>query len=494
MYFFRPSVAICPCIFTFAPPIEQRFLRCQPFAGTFVFLSTENMASTIKLRKGFDIKLQGQANQGNCERVHPQTVAINPPAFRYSKFKLLVEVGTEVQAGSPLLCDKKHPSVVVASPVSGEVVAVHRGDRRVLNEIVVLADKQQNYVDFGRITPETMDSTALRAAVQQAGLWPLIRRRPFDCIALPEENPVGIFVSAFDSAPLAPSVDFLVAGQEQEFQAGLNLLARLSPAPVHLSVHASQTRSTALLNAQHVQLHRFEGVHPAGNVGIQMHHIRPINKGESAWYVHPADVVVLGRLVLTGRCDLRRRIALTGSELKNPRYVDAVAGASIQSLTGGEFNGNPAVRIISGNVLTGNKVAADGHLGIYDHQLTVIPEGKDLEFLGWLLPGYPRPDISRTFLSGWLKDRIYKVNTNTHGEERAFVVTGQYEQVLPMDIHPTFLLKSILYQDIEEMEQLGIYEVSEEDLALCEFVCTSKIPVQKIIREGLDLMYEDAMA
>jgi len=458
------------------------------------FLSIENMASTIKLRKGFDIKLQGQAKQGNCAVLHAQTVAVNPPAFRYSKFKLLVEVGSEVQAGTPLLCDKKYPSITVASPVSGEVVAVHRGDRRVLQEIVILADKDQKYLDFGRLPVDLMDAETLRFAVQQAGLWPLIRRRPFDCVALPDENPVGIFVSGFDSAPLAPSVDYLINGQEQAFQAGLNLLKRISQAPVHLGVHATQTRSIALLKAENVQVHRFEGAHPTGNVGIQMHHIRPVNKGEAAWYVHPADVVVLGRLALTGRCDLRRRIALTGSEIKEPRYVDAVAGASVQSITAGEFKDRSGIRIISGNVLTGSKVDNDGHLGYYDHQLTVIPEGNDLEFLGWLLPSYPRPDISRSFFSGWLKNRVYKVNTNTHGEERAFVVTGQYEQVLPMDIHPTYLLKSIMYQDIEEMEQLGIYEVSEEDFALCEFVCTSKIPVQKIIREGLDLMYEDSMA
>jgi Na+-transporting NADH:ubiquinone oxidoreductase subunit A len=225
-----------------------------------------------------------------------------------------------------------------------------------------------------------------------------------------------------------------------------------------------------------------------------MHHIRPVNKGEAAWYVHPSDVVILGRFALNGRCDFRKRIALTGSEIKEPRYVDSILGASIQSITGGEFTGRNDVRIISGNVLTGSKVSPDGHLGFYEHQLTAIPEGNDLEFLGWLLPSYPRPDISRSFLSGWLKNRVYQVNTNTHGEERAFVVTGQYEQVLPMEIHPTYLLKSIMYQDIEEMEQLGIYEVSEEDFALCEFVCTSKIPVQKIIREGLDLMYEDSMA
>ena len=452
------------------------------------------MASTIKLRKGFDIKLKGQADQGKCVAVHAQTVSINPPAFRYSKFKLLVEVGSEVQVGTPLLHDKKYPSIVVSAPVSGEVVAVHRGDRRVLQEVVILADQQQKHIEFGPIKLESMDVSQLRSAVQQAGLWPLIRRRPFDCIALPDENPFAIFVSGFDSGPLAPSIDFLIEGNEQAFQAGLHLLGRLSQAPVHLGIHATQTRSAALLKAENVQIHRFEGAHPSGNVGIQMHHIRPINKGEAAWYVHPSDVVILGRFALNGRCDFRKRIALTGSETKEPRYVDSILGASIQSITEGEFKGRNDVRIISGNVLTGSKVFPDGHLGFYDHQLTAIPEGNDLEFLGWLLPSYPRPDISRSFLSGWLKNRVYQVNTNTHGEERAFVVTGQYEQVLPMEIHPTYLLKSIMYQDIEEMEQLGIYEVSEEDFALCEFVCTSKIPVQKIIREGLDLMYEDSMA
>jgi len=235
-------------------------------------------------------------------------------------------------------------------------------------------------------------------------------------------------------------------------------------------------------------MHRFDGPHPSGNVGIQMHHIAPITKGDCVWTLSPSDVIILGRLFLTGYYDARRWVAVGGSSLQKPGYVQAILGASVSEIVKAAGLQVGEHRMISGDVLSGEQVAADGYLGYYHDQLSVIPEGRDLEFLGWLLPSYPRPDISKSFLSGWISNRTYKVNTNTHGEERAFVMTGQYEKVLPMDLLLTYLLKAIHYQDVEEMEQLGLYELDEEDVALCEFVCTSKIPVQEMIRKGLDIM------
>jgi Na+-transporting NADH:ubiquinone oxidoreductase subunit A len=309
-------------------------------------------------------------------------------------------------------------------------------------------------------------------------------------LANPNELPKSIFISGFDSAPLAPSIDFALAGEAAAFQAGIDALKKMTGVNIHLNLHSSKSKSEVLTQAKNVIINKFEGQHPAGNVGVQIHHLDPIKKGQRVWHIHPADVVVLGRLFLTGKLDMTRVVAATGSEFEKPQYYKTVVGAQLSSMVNGQLKAGK-VRIITGNVLTGNKANAEDFLGFYDHQITAIPEGDDLEFLGWLVPSYPRPDISKSFLSGWFKNRTYKANTNMHGEERAFVVTGQYEEVLPMDILPTFLLKSIIYKDIEEMEELGIYEIAEEDMALCEFVCTSKIPVQKIIREGLDLMYQE---
>lgn len=448
------------------------------------------MSKSIKLKKGYDIKLVGAAQPLAGKAPLSKTVAIKPQEFRHKRFKVVVEPGTEVKAGSPLMFDKDHPELQITSPVSGEVVEVKRGEKRVLQEIVILADADTSYIDFGAARPEQLSAEEVKAKLLASGAWAFIRQRPYNVLANPTETPKSVFISGFDSAPLAPSIDFLVENESDTFQAGIDAIKKLTGVNIHLNVHASDTKSSVLLQTKNVTINKISGPHPAGNVGVQIHHLDPIKKGDRVWHIHPADVVIIGRLFLKGRFDARRRVAITGSEVENPRYFESIIGVQAEALLRGHLKAGKN-RIISGNVLTGTNIGEQGYLGFYDHQLTAIPEGDDMEFFGWLLPSYPRPDISKSFLSGWFKNRTYKVNTNTHGEERAFVVSGQYEQVLPMDILPTFLLKSIMYKDIEEMEQLGIYEVAEEDLALCEFVCTSKIPVQKIVREGLDLMYQE---
>lgn len=448
------------------------------------------MSKTIKLKKGYDIKLVGAAQQTTVMAPLSKTVAIKPQEFRHKRFKVVVEAGAEVKAGTPLMYDKDHPELQITSPVSGEVVEVKRGEKRVLQEIVILADANTSFEDFGAARPEQLDAEAIKAKLLASGAWAFLRQRPYNVIANPTEKPKSVFISAFDTAPLAPNLDFLVENDAEAFQTGIEAIKKLTGVNIHLNVHSSHTKSTAFLQAKNVVLNKVAGPHPAGNIGVQIHHLDPIKKGDRVWHIHPADVVIIGRLFLTGRFDARRRVAIAGSEIENPRYADTVIGVQAEALVRNNLKPGKT-RLISGNVLTGTTIGQQGYLGFYDHQLTAIPEGDDMEFFGWLLPSYPRPDISKSFLSGWFKNRSYKVNTNTHGEERAFVVSGQYEQVLPMDILPTFLLKSIMYKDIEEMEQLGIYEVAEEDLALCEFVCTSKIPVQKIVREGLDLMYQE---
>ncbi|MDP2189710.1 MAG: Na(+)-translocating NADH-quinone reductase subunit A [Sphingobacteriaceae bacterium] len=448
------------------------------------------MSKTIKLKKGYDIKLVGEAQQQVVAASMPKTFAIKPQEFRHTKFKVVVEVGTEVKAGSPLMYDKAHPDLQITSPVSGEVVEVRRGDKRVLEAIVILADGKTEYVDFGATNPNQLSAEDIKAKLLASGAWAFLRQRPYNVLANPDELPKSVFISGFDTAPLAPSVDFAIAGEAAAFQAGIDAIKKMTGVNIHLNLHSSKSKSEVLTQAKNVTINKIEGQHPAGNVGVQIHHLDAIKKGERVWHIHPCDVVIIGRLFLTGKLDMARVIAATGSEFEKPQYYKTIVGAQLSSVVNGNLKPGK-VRIITGNVLTGTQSSADGFLGFYDQQITAIPEGDDLEFLGWLVPSYPRPDISKSFLSGWFKNRTYKANTNMHGEERAFVVTGQYEEVLPMDILPTFLLKSIIYKDIEEMEELGIYEIAEEDMALCEFVCTSKIPVQKIIREGLDLMYQE---
>lgn len=448
------------------------------------------MSRTIKLSKGHDIKLVGKADKQVADAGAPKTVSINPQEFRYKRFKLVVEPGTEVKAGTPLMYDKAFPDMKITAPFSGEVVEIKRGDKRVLQAIVILADKQIQYEQFGAADPNSLNSEQVREKMLASGLWATLRQRPYNCIPNPDEAPKSIFISAFDSAPLAPDMDIVVEGESAAFQAGIDALRKLTAGKIHLNVHATLTKSPVFLQAKGVEINKIQGPHPAGNPGIQIHHIDPIKKGERVWVVGPQEVIQIGRLFLSGTYDSRRIVATTGSEFTTRQYFKTFTGANVANMTAGKLNPGK-VRVISGNVLTGTKIESDGHLGFYDNQLTAIPEGDDLEFLGWLLPSYPRPDISTSFPWTLQKNREFKVNTNTHGEVRNFVVTGQYDKVLPMDILPTFLLKSIMYKDIDEMEQLGIYEIAEEDFALCEFVCTSKIPVQQIVRQGLDLMFEE---
>jgi Na+-transporting NADH:ubiquinone oxidoreductase subunit A len=319
----------------------------------------------------------------------------------------------------------------------------------------------------------------------------LIRQRPFGVIANPKQKPKSIFISAFDSNPLAPDNDFIIDQDAGNFQVGLDALRKLTDGDVHLNTHEEKTVSKVFTEANGVTINKFSGPHPSGNIGVQIHHIDPLNKGEVVWYLYPQDVQIVGRLFNQGRFDASRVVALTGSQVKSPAYYKTIIGCSVKNLLahGGLKEG--VNRIISGNVLTGNVISADDYLGFYDTQLTVITEGNEPEFMGWLTPGLDKFSMSRSFFSWLTPSKKYSLNSNLHGEERPFVVTGEYEKVFPMDIYPVHLLKAIMIEDVELMEKLGIYEVAEEDFALCEFVCTSKIESQDIIRKGLDLIRQE---
>ncbi|GAA4463529.1 Na(+)-translocating NADH-quinone reductase subunit A [Nibrella saemangeumensis] len=445
------------------------------------------MAKPIAIKKGFDIKLAGSPNKTLSDTPLSDVVALRPPDFPEVIPKVLVEPGTDVLAGQAIYFDKNRPDLRFTSPVSGEVVEVVRGEKRRILEIRILPDKgDSRYVEFARTNPAQLDRQELIEQLSESGCWAYIRQRPFSLIADPLDTPKAIFVSCFDTAPLAPDLSYIIGFEKENFLTGLAALRQLANGNLHLSFGRSLPESLTEAELEPLgRVHYFQGPHPAGNVGVQIHHIDPIQKGDIVWYVHPQDVIIIGRLFREGRYRADRIIALTGSSVTAPQYFRMATGQRISSITEGRVAGDAFVRYIQGNVLTGQTSAPTEFLSFYTNQLTLIPEGNEPEFLGWLLPGLGKLSLSRTFFSWLTPTRTYNLDTNLHGEERAFVLTGQYDKVLPMNIYPVHLLKAILARDIERMEQLGIYEVSEEDFALCEFVCTSKIDVQRIIAEGL---------
>ena len=445
------------------------------------------MSKIIKLCKGLDINLQGAAELKTTELPLASEYAVSPLDFEGVTPKMLVKVGDAVKAGTALFFNKNNPSVVFTSPVSGTVTAVNRGEKRRILSVTVAADAAIAYEEFETLDVEKASREEIVSLLLKSGLWTLIIQRPYGIIANPAEAPKSIFVSAFDSAPLAPQYDYVLAGEQSALQKGFDVLRRLTDGKVHLSYHASA--AAPAING--VELHAFKGKHPAGNVGVQIHHIDPINKGEKVWTVNYADVAIIGRLFLNGKVDMTRTIAVTGSEVSAPCYCKVVAGAKIDSILKGQVAADAHARYISGNVLTGRNIGAEGHLGYYANQLTVIPEGDDYELLGWAMPRFSKFSVSRAYFSWLCPRKKYALDTNMNGEERAFVVTGLYEKYLPMDIYPMHLLKAIMAGDLDKMEALGIYEVVEEDFALCEFVDPSKTEMQQIIRNGINLMIKE---
>lgn len=449
------------------------------------------MSEHIKIKRGLNLKLIGEAAKSIIDLPIAEIFALRPADFVRLTPKLLVKVGTNVDAGTPLFYDKNNSDILFCSPVSGEVVEILRGAKRVILEIKFLADREIKHFSFTKSNPNQLSRKEVVEQLLRSGVWPFIRQRPYGTIANPNENPKAIFISAFDTNPLAPDNDFILAGNETYFQTGIDALKQLTTGKIHLNVQANSSPAPAFSQAQKVQINTISGPHPAGNVGVQIHHIDPIIKGEVVWYLNPQDVVIIGKLFAEGIFDASRIIAVTGSQVENPKYYKTIVGTSIKNILADAFLKKGDNRIISGSILSGSQIASDGYLGFYDSQITIIPEGNEYEFMGWLAPGLDKFSVSRTFFSWLTPNKKHDLNTNLHGEERPFVMTGQYEKVFPMDIYPVQLLKSILIEDIDMMEKLGIYEVAEEDFALCELVCTSKIKSQEIIRHGLDMMRKE---
>lgn len=447
------------------------------------------MSKQIKLRKGLDIRMKGRADKILIPEEKPDRYAVKPVDFPGLVPKMLVKPGAEVKAGTTLFFDKKNEDIKYAAPASGVVLDVVRGERRRILEVVLEA-KGDDYIDFGKADPAGLEAEDIKKKLLESGLWPAVRQRPYNIVADPADTPKSVFISGYDTAPLAADLDYVIGLlPKEDYLTGIEVLKKLTDGKVHLNLN-SISSSNLLKSTPGVEINYFKGPHPSGNVGIQMHHIDPVNKGELVWHVNLQDIVAIGRLFRKGVYAPDRIVALAGSEVQKPRYHRTRTGACINRIVKDNIVSDN-VRYISGNVLTGQKIQADGFLGYYDSTITVIPEGDYYEFFGWIMPGLNKFSLSRTFLSWLMPDKRYRLDTNMHGGERAYVVTGEYEKVLPMDIYPMQLIKSILVEDIDRMEMLGIYEVAEEDFALCEFVCPSKSEIQTIIRKGLDTMEKE---
>ncbi|WP_339342640.1 Na(+)-translocating NADH-quinone reductase subunit A [uncultured Polaribacter sp.] len=447
------------------------------------------MSKDIRIKKGLDIKLVGVAEKKTTNSSQSSVYAVKPEDFHGITPKLVAKEGAEVKAGDTLFYSKSDERILFPSPVSGKVTEVIRGARRKVLAVKIAADATQVYKDFGAKDADAMSADEVKNHLFASGCWPFVKQRPYDVVANPNQAPKAIFISAYASAPLAADLEYTLAGKEAELQAAITAVSKLTEGLVHVSVGANTT--SPLANLKGIELHKVSGPHPSGNVGTQIAKLDPINKGEVVWVITPQDLVVIGELLLTGKLNVSRTIALTGSQFSKPAYVTAISGAAIADVTANNLN-DDNTRIISGNVLSGKEVKAEEFLGYYDNQITAIPEGDDYEFFGWNKPIFNKISTSRALTFSWLTPKKkYDLNTNTNGEHRAFVVTGSYEEVFPLDIYPMQLLKAFMYKDLDEMEALGGYEVAPEDFALTEFVCVSKQPHQKIIREGLDLMREE---
>jgi Na+-transporting NADH:ubiquinone oxidoreductase subunit A len=446
------------------------------------------MSKAIKIKKGVDINLFGEPEQKVSDSQTSNVFALKPDDFFGMVPKLVVREGDEVKAGTPIFYDKKRENILFTSPVSGEVAEVKRGAKRKILEIKVLADASNAYEEFSPW--KDGDKTSLTETMLKMGLWPFVKQRPYGIIANPEDSPRAIFISGFDSAPLAGDIPFILKDELENFQKGINALKTLTTGNVYLG---TKKGSSFYDGVQGVEKNTFSGPHPSGNVGVQIHHLAPINKGEVIWTVNAADVAVIGKSLSEGKFRAERTIALAGSEVNEPQYYRTMIGAEIKSLTGGKLKEDNR-RIISGNVLTGAKVEEDGHLGFFDTTVSVIPEGDQRKFFlteGWLSPGFGRFSLSKAYPSWLLGNKKYDIDTNLNGEKRAFVVTGELEKVFPFKIFPMQLIKSIMVNDIDSMEKLGIYEVLPEDFALCEFACTSKVNIQAVVEQGLSDMRKE---
>ncbi len=452
------------------------------------------MANVIKLRKGLDIHLQGKAEQKLIQLKSNGQYALVPDDFEGVTPKVVVKEGDKVKAGDALFVNKQYPEVKFASPVSGTVREVVRGERRKVLCIKVDADAQQEFTDFGRQNVDTMDGAQVINALLEAGLFGYINQLPYAVSTNPSVQPKAIFVSALRDKPLSGDFQYEAKGQEQDFVTGIQALSKIAKTYIGLGIQPDfQTEIRKLGIDKYAELNIFDGPCPAGNVGVQVNHVNPVNKGEVVWTIgDPTVVLFIGRLFNTGKVNLTRRVALCGSEVKSPAYVDMLVGEELSTLLSNSYDADKNVRIINGNVLTGKPTTKEGYLGAHTSEVTIIPEGEDAdEMLGWILPRFKQFSVNRSYFSWLCGKKQYALDARVKGGERHMIMSGEYDKVLPMDIYGEYLIKAIIAGDIDRQEALGIYEVSPEDFALAEFVDSSKLELQRIVREGLNILRKE---
>ena len=445
----------------------------------------------IKIKKGIDIHLVGEAKK-EMKVYEPALYAIKPLDFIGVVPKMHVAEGDDVKVGTVLFHDKKNEGIFFTSPVSGKVKAIVRGEKRVILQVVVESDGKYEAIDFGKAEPSKLTRNEVIEKMVQSGTWTMLRQRPYSTIANPQDEPKCVVVSMFDTAPMAPDNNFIVAEKMESIKAGVEALAKLTNGMVYLNVNSSETKNALeALNflAKNVSVNEFQGPHPAGNVSTQLNVLSPINKGETVWYTYAQDLVAIGNLFLTGSYDSNRVVAFTGSEVKDPAYYQTRIGADMSGLYSNITSEN--VRIISGNVLTGKKINGDNFLGFYDSQISVIPEGDHYQLFGWLAPNFKKFTSTNTMGASLCKKSRKVLDTNLNGGIRPLIMTGNFEKVFPFDIYPMQLIKACIIKDIDQMEELGIYEIDAEDFALCEVIDPSKTPIQQIVREGLELLRKE---
>ncbi len=449
------------------------------------------MANVIKLRKGLDINLKGKASKDvTLHATKVEEFALVPEGFVGVTPKLAVHEGDHVNAGDALFVNKACPEVKFASPVSGTVSAIVRGERRKVLCVKVKADAEQTSTDFGKKNVDEMDGDAIKQALLEAGLFGYINQLPYAVSTTPDTTPKAIFVSALRDMPLAADFEMELVDNEQAFQTGLKALSKMAKTYLGVGIEQQNVADSA---PKDVEVNVFDGPCPAGNVGVQVNNIDPVNKGEVVWTVDPSAVIFFGRLFLTGKVDLHKVIAVAGSEMKTPGYANVLVGTPLNAIVGEQLKQTEHVRLINGNPLTGKQTSLEGYVGAHTSEVTAIPEGDNTdEIFGWIMPRTNDFSTSRSYLS-WLfgKKKEYDLDARVKGGERHMIMSGEYDKVLPMDIYGEYLIKAIIAGDIDKQEQLGIYEVSPEDFAVAEFVDSSKLELQKIVREGLNILRKE---
>ena len=451
------------------------------------------MAQLIKTKRGLDIQIGGKAENTISGLKISEVVAVIPDHYHGITPKVVVKEGDVVKAGTPLFYNKAVESMKFVSPVSGKVLAVNRGERRKVLSITIQRDEKTAYQEFSPKAVSQLSGEEIKSLLLASGLWVYVKQRPYDVIANPAVAPKAVFVSAFDSAPLAPDYEYVMASEMKEFQTGIDALAKMAGVKVNLGIKPGNTIFASVQNAD---ITVFDGPHPAGNVGVQINKINPVNKSEVVWTVGAEDVLFIGRLFSKGIVDLTRTVAITGPEVVKPQYIQTVAGSAVAPLLKGNVTMGVEHRVISGNVLSGLQISANGNIDPYATQISVIKEGKDNhELVGWAMPRFNKFSASRLYFSSILQKvfgkKDFEYDARVLGGERAIIMSGEYDKVLPMDILPEFLFKAMITGNIDKMEALGAYEIAPEDVALCEFVCTSKLPLQAIVRDALDNMKKE---